>query len=303
MIPEPPKPVTRTPGFVYVPPWHVQGVSVAGESTTVQVPELGVSFDLGECLPATLASPVVALSHGHIDHVAGLASYVMQRGRQGRGGSTIVCHKGIVDVIRDVMAAWTRLEGSEPTFKLVGLEHEATLRLDNNHVLRAFETQHTVPSLGYVVAERRKRLKRQYRNLPHDRLEELQNEGVAITERRDRPLVCYMGDTDWGPHFQRSDVQAARVLVTECSFLKAAHRGYARQGKHLHLDHIVSLLELVRAEAVVLTHLPRKLDIDQARRLVDYAVPARHRDRVFLLMDHERNLARYRALCAQGEGV
>ena len=303
MIPEPPKSTPRSPGFVYAPPYHVQGVSVAGEATTVQVPELGICFDVGEALPATLASPVVAISHGHIDHVAALASYVMQRGRQGRGGSTVVCHKQIVEPVHQVIEAWTRLEGGEPTYKLVGLEHEQTMRLTGNLVLRAFETQHTVPSLGFIVAERTKRLKRAYRHLPHERLEELQNEGVAIMERRDKPLVCYVGDTDWGPHFQRGDVQAAKLLIVECSFLKAAHRGYARQGKHLHLDHIVSLLELVQAEAVVLTHLPRQMEMEQARRLVDYAVPARHRGRVFLLMDHERNMAHYRELCEQGEGV
>ncbi len=48
MIPKPP-PRDGGLGFLYIPPFRVQGVSVAGESTSVYVPELDVCFDMGEC--------------------------------------------------------------------------------------------------------------------------------------------------------------------------------------------------------------------------------------------------------------
>jgi ribonuclease Z len=71
MLPKTP-PRTGQVGFLYVPPYRIQGISVAGEQTVVQIPELDVSFDIGMCPRIALSSPYVALSHGHMDHVGGL---------------------------------------------------------------------------------------------------------------------------------------------------------------------------------------------------------------------------------------
>jgi hypothetical protein len=56
----------------------------------VQVPELDVCFDIGLCPRIALTSPYVAISHCHMDHVAGLPYYFSQRmfqkiGMAGRG--------------------------------------------------------------------------------------------------------------------------------------------------------------------------------------------------------------------------
>ena len=63
------------PGFLYVPPYRIQGYSIAGEQTVIQVPELDVCFDMGTCPRFALSSPFVAVSHGHMDHVGALPYY------------------------------------------------------------------------------------------------------------------------------------------------------------------------------------------------------------------------------------
>src|SRR6185369_3322405 len=78
------------PGFLVVPPFRVQGVSIAGEETVVQVPELDVCFDIGRCPRLALSSNFVALTHGHMDHAAGIAYYFSQRNFQGMGEGTII---------------------------------------------------------------------------------------------------------------------------------------------------------------------------------------------------------------------
>ena len=80
-----PKEPVRRPqlGFIYAPPYRIQGVSIAGEATAIQVPELDLGFDIGECPRALLSSNVVALSHGHMDHIAALIYYFSQRHFQG----------------------------------------------------------------------------------------------------------------------------------------------------------------------------------------------------------------------------
>ena len=78
MIPRMPPQEARL-GFVYSAPYRIQGVSVAGEQAVVHVPELDLAFDIGLCPRPVLASPTVALSHTHMDHVAGLPYWFSQR--------------------------------------------------------------------------------------------------------------------------------------------------------------------------------------------------------------------------------
>lgn len=301
MIPnEPP----RRPqlGFLYVPPYRVQGLSVAGEQSVVQIPELDVCFDIGTCPRAALTSNYVALTHGHMDHAAGLAYYFSQRHFQGMGVGTVVCHPALEEPIHGLMKAWIPIEAQRTPYKVVPLGDGQQIEVKNHIFLRAFETRHTVPSSGFVLVEMRSKLREQFQGLPQEKLIQLKKAGEQITQTIEIPLVCYTGDTAWGPHFDRPDVLGAKILITECTFLEAKDRGRATVGKHLHLDQIVDLVKKSTAEAVVLTHLSRRTQMGSVRKEIDAAIPTEHRDRVFILMDGRANRARYeRQMAESGE--
>ncbi|MEZ6192338.1 MAG: MBL fold metallo-hydrolase [Phycisphaerales bacterium] len=292
MIPNPPP---RRPqlGFLYVHPYRVQGISIAGEETFVQVPELGVCFDIGRAPRAMLSSDFVALTHGHMDHSAGLAYYFSQRHFQGIGTGTVLCHPALVNPIKNVMTAWIDLEAQRTPYNVIPLEPDQEHQIKNNIVLRAFATKHTVPSLGYVAIEKRSKLREEFVGLDQPKLVELKQKGVEITKINEIPLVCFTGDTMWGEHFDRPDVLNARILVTECTFLEPGHRDRADVGKHLHLEHIARLLDKSQAEAVILTHLSRRTHIAEARKMIDAGIPRKHHDRVLILMDSRANRVRY----------
>lgn len=300
MIPNPPP---RHPqlGFLYVHPYRIQGISIAGEETFVQVPELGVCFDIGRAPRAALNSDFVALSHGHMDHSAGLAYYFSQRHFQGIGTGTVICHPRLEEPIRGVMSAWVNLEAQRTPYQIVPLEPDQEHQIKNNIVLRAFATQHTVPSLGYIAIEKRSKLREEFVGLDQTKLVELKKQGVQITQIRDIPLVCFTGDTMWGEHFDRPDVLNAKVLITECTFLEPDHRDRADVGKHLHLEHIAQLMEKSQADAVILTHLSRRTHISEARQMIDEAIPRKHHDRLLILMDNKSNRLRYEQQVAQVE--
>lgn len=276
-----------------MPPFRIQGLSVAGEQTVVQIPELDLVFDIGLCPRAALASNYLALTHGHMDHAAGIAYYFSQRYFQGMGVGTVICHPELEQPIRNVMNAWVDLEAQKTPFNVIALPPDGQTQIKNNIELRAFATDHTVPSLGYVVVEKRSKLKEEFVGLEQPQLVELKKQGVEISQQLQIPLVCFTGDTAWGKHFQREDVLNAKILITECTFLEPEHRGRASIGKHLHLDSILGLLERSRAEAVILVHLSRRTHIMQVRKQLDLAIPKKHRDRVLLLMDNRTNKQRY----------
>ncbi len=302
MIPNPP---ARRPqlGFLYIHPYRIQGISIAGEETFVQVPELGVCFDIGRAPRAALSSDFVALSHGHMDHSAGLAYYYSQRHFQGVGTGTVICHPAVEKPIHNVMNAWIDLEAQKTPYNVLALEPDQEHEIKNNIMLRAFATKHTVPSLGYVAVEKRSKLKDEYVGLPQETLVELKQKGTDITQINEIPLVCFTGDTMWGEHFDRPDVLNAKILITECTFLEPGHRGRADIGKHLHLEHIAQIMEASTAEAVILTHLSRRTHIVEARKMIYDTIDKKHHDRLLVLMDGRNNRMRYEKQLAEAEAA
>jgi len=298
--PEPP----RSPqlGFIYFPPFRVQGYSIAGEETFVQIPELDVCFDIGRARRAALTSNYVALSHGHMDHAAGIAYYFSQRHFQGMRPGTLLCHPRLEQPLHTLMKAWIDVEAQHTPYRIVAMEPDGEeLEMKNHYFLRAFETDHTVPSLGFVVIERRSKLKPDLIGLPQEKLRELKESGQEITNTIEVPQVAYMGDTGPGSHFRRPDVQEARMVITECTFLDPTHRDRARVGKHLHIDDLVKVLPNLKADSIVITHLSRRLHLGQARDRIEEAVPAEHRQRVHFLMDGRTNKQRYQQQLAAAE--
>lgn len=146
-----------------------------------------------------LTSSYVAISHGHMDHIAGLAYYFSQRSFQGMGDGTVICPKSLEQPIHNLMRAWVDIESQKTPYQVIGLEPEEEVEVKNHIFLRAFATQHTVPSLGYVVVEKRSKLKPEYVGLPQEQLLQIKASGKDITQTIEVPLVCYTGDTMWGP--------------------------------------------------------------------------------------------------------
>ena len=105
MIPKPP-PRDGALGFLYLPPFRVQGYSVAGEATTINIPEMDVCFDMGFSPRSALAAKFCAISHGHMDHIGGLAYWCSQRNFQGMGPGTLVCDARIESDVRGMMTGF-----------------------------------------------------------------------------------------------------------------------------------------------------------------------------------------------------
>jgi ribonuclease Z len=304
-------------GFLYLPPYRVQGISVAGEQTCIQIPELDVGFDIGVCTRAVLSVPTIALSHAHMDHLGGLPYWFSQRYFQKIGGEThmpdksdgkgdgkpkppvgrCVCHPELEQPLRGMMRAWEPLERQRTPFDIVALEPERDLELKNNILLRAVATRHTVPSLGFSVLERRSKLKEEFRDLPQEKLRELRGRGVEITRQMEIPLVAYTGDTSPGEFLVRDEFADAKIMIAECTFFEPDHNDRARTGMHLHIDDIVRMLPVWKAEAIVLVHVSRRTTIHYARERIEKLAGA-HADRIHLLMDHRTNRARYEAQLA-----
>jgi ribonuclease Z len=292
MLPKPP-PRETSPGFLYLPPYRVYGVSIAGESTCLQIPELDICFDMGECLRPSLAAKYVAISHGHMDHIGALAYYCSQRRFQGMGTGKIVCDQRIAGPINRMMAGFVDLEQQRTQYELIPLEPEQTLEIKPNIFLRPFPTEHTSPSFGYVIYEKRSKLKPDYQNLPQEKLRELKDKGVEITRSLEIPLVAYLGDTAPGPHLLRNDVRKAEIILCECTFFEPDHKERAKVGMHMHIDDVAEWFRFLECKSLILTHISRRTHLGYARERVVALLGEAKAQNVFLLMDGRFNRDRY----------
>jgi len=257
------------------------------------VPELDLCFDMGLCPRASLSAKHLAISHGHMDHIGGLAYWCSQRHFQGMGPGNIVCHKDLVKPIRKMLEGFNELEEQKTPFNILPLDFEEELEIKNNIFLRAIPLEHTVTAAGYTVIERRSKLKDEFAGLPQEKLKEIKDGGTEITRTLHIPLVAYLSDTAPGPALLRQDVINAKIVIAECTFVDRDHVERAKVGKHLHIDHIAEWLPVLQAEALVLVHLSRRSNIAEARKRLRQVPKSARPDRVHFLMEYNANRKRY----------
>jgi ribonuclease Z len=264
---------------------HLVGYSVAGEETVVQVPELGVCFDIGRCPYFALTSNIVCISHGHMDHLAGLAYYLSQRNFQGMQAGTVLLPQDLAAGVDDLLRSWRRVERQGTPYKLVPMIAGEEHRVRKDFVIRALETHHGGGSLGYSLISVREKLKAEFMGRPGPELAALRKSGVEIQYRIEVPLVSYLGDTAAGRVFDHPDVQNAEVLITECTFFESGHRQRAKVGKHLHLEQFVEILPKLKNQHLVISHVSRRTGLRRARGMLQKRIGAERMANIHFLMD------------------
>jgi len=298
-----PKPPPREPslGFLYLPPYRLYGESIAGESTCMMVPELDLGFDIGSCPRAVLPSKHLAITHGHMDHIGGLAYYCSQRRFQGMGNAKIICDNRIAGAIKRMMDGYVDLERLRTPYDIVPLLPDQPYEIKNNIFLKGFETEHTCPSFGYVVYERRTKLKPEFVDLPQEKLRELKDRNIEIVRAMEIPLIAYTGDTSPGPHLIRDDVRKAQIVVSECTFFEPDHKERAKVGMHMHIDDVAEWLRVLECQHIVLVHVSRRTDMQYARERIAKISGVKNAEKVLFLMDYRTNKARYEAQMMEAE--
>src|SRR3712207_6610008 len=137
----------------------IEGYSRAAVQSYWRVPELKLGFDLGAQPWDFMGTPTWLLSHTHLDHVAALPVYVARRRMMRMEPPTIYLPAPAVEDVRRLLLLMQRLDRGRQACALEGVEPGQEIELSRDHVLPAFATAHTIPSLGYVVWDRRFKLK------------------------------------------------------------------------------------------------------------------------------------------------
>jgi ribonuclease Z len=261
------------------------GYSVAGEETVVAMPQLDVCFDIGKAPDQIIAINHVLLTHGHMDHAAGIAYYLSQRNFCGMAAGTILAPQNLLGPMRDIINAWSRLDGNPIPANLVGVKPGDEYRIKPNLFARVFPTKHSRGSVGFSMIEKRKKLKPEYTGLTGSQIVELKKRGVEIDYPLEIPIATYLGDTQYVDFSQLQYIAESKILIAECTFYEGDHSGRAEAGRHMHIEEFVTLLGQLRNEHIIVTHTTQRTPMREIRKILKEALPVDKYAKVTLFMD------------------
>lgn len=267
---------------------EIIGYSVAGEETVVAMPQLDVCFDIGKAPNQIISINHILLTHGHMDHAAGIAYYLSHRNFSGQSPGTILAPKNLLGPIREIFDAWSRLDGNKLPVKLVGVKAGDEHQIKPNLFTRAFPTKHSKGSVGYAVIEKRKKIKPEYAQLTGPQIVELKKQGIEIDYPLEIPIVTYLGDTQYVDFSQLKYIVESKILIAECTFYETEHSGRAEAGRHMHISEFAELIEKLHNEHIVITHTTQRTPMREIRRILKEALSPEKYKRVILFMDKIR---------------
>jgi ribonuclease Z len=272
----------------FSPQYSIIGYSMAGEETVIQVPELNVCFDVGRAPQFALSSDYLCISHGHMDHLAGIAYFLSQKNFQGMKPGTVLIPAELENSVQRLLEVWRDIERQKTPFTLVPMQPNQLYEVRRDFGIRAIGTHHGGASLGYSLISIREKLKPEFLTKTGEELAQLRAEGVEIQYRLEVPLITFLGDTAFGPVFDHPDVINAEVLITECTFFDADHKARAKAGKHLHVEQLARVLPKLKNKHVIIGHVSRRTGIRRAKSILKKAVFEELLGNVHFLMDFEQ---------------
>ena len=243
----------------------IEGVSIAGHESFFKIPGFHTLLEFGRAPDDTVGYATVCLTHGHLDHAAGLAHHASRRTLQGLPPARIFAPEEAVPDLEAWLAISHRLENVDYGVHVTPAVPGATVALRNDLELKFLPGRHRVPTVGYLFSETRRKLKDEYLELPGEKIAALRAGGVEVTRRVDAPLLAYPGDCGPAIFDAAPELFSARVLLIECSFLLPEDRDRARVYEHLHLDDFLERAGLFQNEVIVLTHFSQRYRPEEIR--------------------------------------
>jgi ribonuclease Z len=250
----------------------IEGYSRAAVQSYWRVPELKIGFDLGAHPWDFMGTGTWLITHSHLDHIAALPVYVARRRMMKMEPPTIYMPVEAVDDVHRLLRIFHRLDRGRMVCEIVGVEPGQEIELSREHVATVFQTTHTIPSVGYIVWDRRHKLKEEYHGLPGDKIRDVRT-----------PLVAYTGDTSPAGIDRCPDLFHTRILITEMSFIRPNHRREKiHKFGHMHLDDFLERADRFENELIICAHFSTRYHPNEVRKYVEGKLPDRLKKRILL---------------------
>jgi ribonuclease Z len=252
----------------------IEGYSRAAVQSYWRIPEMKIGFDLGAQPWDFMGTPTWLVTHTHLDHIANLPVYIARRRMMKMEPPTIYLPAHAVETVEYILKAFQKLDRGRMPCQIKSVLPGDELEISRELVVQAVAVKHTVPALGFIVWERRKKLKAEFLELPGEKIRDLRLSGVEISEERRIPLVAYSGDTAPEGLDANPAMYEAQVLIAEMTFVAPSHRKEKiHKHGHMHLDDWVERRDRFNNELIIAGHFSTRYHDKQVRHFVERKLP------------------------------
>ncbi|HXH74557.1 MAG TPA: MBL fold metallo-hydrolase [Bacteriovoracaceae bacterium] len=258
-----------------------EGISIAGVRTCVTLPQHGLAFDIANGLPHAMGMNTFLLTHGHMDHSAGIPYVISQKAMNSHRPPRFIMPVPMVEPMHEIMRQWSKIEGHEYNFEFIGAKVGDEFPLKANLFIRAFPTIHRIPSLGYSIYRRFHKLRSDLIGIPGDEIAKMRLEGKDPTEERSELIVSFTGDTQIEFLDLSPEVRDSRILMLEMTYLDERKPiSSAKEWGHTHLDELIPRLATISSEKIVLIHKSARYSPEEAQQILKRKLSSNDLDRV-----------------------
>jgi ribonuclease Z len=213
-------------------------------------------FDVAQGLPFAYHMQHFLITHSHMDHAGGIPYIISQKGLSNQQNGKFYMGEEMVRPMQKIMDGWHEMEGFEYVYDFISVEEGIEYDFHPGHFFKIFPTAHRVPSRGYQVYQRRKKLKGEYAELSQSEIIRLREEGKEVNTLVDTPILAFTGDTKIEFLDLAPEVKKSKILILECTYLDDRKTvESARKWGHIHLDELMPRLKELECEKILLTHL------------------------------------------------
>jgi ribonuclease Z len=261
--------------------YNFEGISEGGIRTSIIMPSLSLLFDIGS-LPVDHAHHEnLLLTHGHLDHSAGVPYYISQRSLRKLKPPNIYVPIDLYEDLQNILKIYQKIEGFDYSYNLVPVKINEFIQINSTMYFKALKTFHRIVSQGYTIYEKNRKLKEEYKNYSKDEILSLKKQGIDLQEEKYVPIVSFSGDTKIEYVLENKDVANSKILFIECTYLDDKKNvEKAREWGHIHLDEIIQNADSFKNEKIVLIHFSKRYSPKTIKELVYSKIPPSLKDRV-----------------------
>lgn len=261
----------------------IRGRSIGGCETCILIDELGVAFDAGYQADKLENMSNLFISHGHLDHIGCLQFCNAKRKLHHINNPwQIVMPKCYIEPYKILVTAASSMQRGGVTKpsqssnmqELMASEDCIKQPLINkqNFYCTSYQMKHKITSYGYIVYEKRSKLKSEYSKLSSSEIKQLRENNVEITYELSIPTIAFTGDTTIEPILEHNDFLNAKILIMECTHFLDSSVIDAQQHGHVHFQQFLDHIDRFNNEWIILCHFSQKYrafkDIEQYIKLI-----------------------------------